>query len=105
MSEETVEEAPTEEQLEAAHRMFLSEIMRQLTDSDRFNRFFKVNFEVQQHFDHGAGVFNIKLIERPPELAAIQLQKMLEEHAKDNTPAISMPTDAELAAIKKDFQH
>jgi hypothetical protein len=103
VSEEVKEEEPTQEQLEEAHRYFLSEIMSQLTDSDRFNRFFKVNYEVQQHFDHATKVFNITLIERPPELAAIHLQEMLQEHAKDNTPAISMPTDAEIAALKKDF--
>ena len=102
MSEE--ENELTEEQIERAYRYRLSEIMLQLSESERFQRFFKVNYEVQQHFDHENETVVIRLIERPPEIANVHLQELLQEHAKDNMPSISMPTDAEIAALKKDLK-
>jgi len=73
MSEEeetTVEDEITEEMEEAAQRMYLSEVMRQLTNSDRFNRFFEINYQVQTYFDKEKRTFDVRLIELPPELAA-----------------------------------
>jgi hypothetical protein len=102
MSEDK-EEEPTMDQLEAAHRLYLSEIMQQLTQSDLFNRFFKVNYEVQTHLDAETKTYTITLIERPPELAAVHLQQLVEEHPKENTPAIAVPTAAEIASLKKDI--
>ena len=101
MTEE--QEEVTLDQLEEAQRIYLSEIMRQLTESERFNRFFKINYEVQSFFDKEQKTYNIRLIERPPELAAIHLQEMLAEHAKDNTSSIAAPSDAEIAMLNKGF--
>lgn len=69
---------------EEAQRLYLSEIMRQLTESDRFLRFFRCNYEVQQRVDEDTKTVEIVLIERPPELAAQVLQEMLAEHAKEH---------------------
>ena len=83
---------------ERAHRVYLSEILRQLTESERFQRFFKVNYEVQTHVNEETKEFRITLIERPPELAQQVLQEMLREHKKE--PAITIATAADLAALK-----
>lgn len=109
MSEEETTEVdnqePTTEQLEAAHRLYLSEIMEQLTQSDRFNRFMKINYDIQTYFNEEEKTFDIRVLERPPEMAAKALQDMLEEHAKEHEPAITLPTRAEIEALKKDFKH
>ena len=86
---------------ERAQRIYLSEIMRQLTQSERFQRFFKVNYEVQTHINEEAGEFNVTLIERPPELAQQVLQEMLMEHAKENEPSIVQASAADLAALER----
>jgi hypothetical protein len=100
-STETEEEAAVPEHIEIAQRMYLSEIMRQLTESDRFNRFFKINYEVQTQVDEENEQFNVILIERPPELAAIHLKEMLDKFESDNEPDIALPTAADIAAVTK----
>jgi hypothetical protein len=104
MEKETLEdeEGLSDEQLEASHRVYLSEIMRQLTESDRFNRFFKVNYEVQVHLDKQNKSYDIRLIERPPELAAQVLKDLVVEHSKDHSPSVVLPTAADIAALKGD---
>lgn len=97
------EQEPTVEHLESAQRMYLSEIMDQLCQSDRFKRFFEANYEVQTHLDEVNKCFNIVLIERPPELALKRLQEMLQKAGVDNTPVITLATSFELDLIKKDF--
>jgi hypothetical protein len=102
--EETTKVELSEEQLEAAQRMYLSEIMRQLTESERFNRFFKINYEVQTYFDKDNMTYDIRLIERTPEMAAQYLRDLTMEHAMEHTPSVVLPTPAEVAAIKKDLK-
>lgn len=81
--------------------MYLSEIMRQLTQSERFQRFFKVNYEVQTHVSEKDKEFSVVLIERPPELAAQLLQEMLQEHAKEHSSDVVGASEADLKHIEK----
>jgi predicted nucleotide-binding protein (sugar kinase/HSP70/actin superfamily) len=89
---------------ERAQRVYLSEIMRQLTESERFKRFFKVNYEVQTHVSEEDGEFRVVLIERPPELAQQILSEMLVNHAKENMPAVTTASLADLSKIDKAFK-
>jgi hypothetical protein len=101
MSEEetTEQEEITTEMEEAAQRMYLSEVMRQLTNSDRFNRFFEINFQVQTYFDKEKRTFDIRLIELPPELAAQRLRELASKHAEEHLPKVHTATMADIAAL------
>lgn len=99
------QEELSEEELshrEEAQRMYLSEIMQQLTESDRFQRFFKINYDVQTFFDEKEKTFNIRLIELPPELATVRLQQMAAEHAEEHMPKIETATIAEIQRISQE---
>lgn len=97
--ENTIDEEITEEQQEAAQRMYLSEIMRQLSASERFQRFFNINYEVQTYFDKVAHTFDIRLIELPPELASKRLQELATKHAEEHMPTVQTATMADIAAL------
>lgn len=97
--EEAIEEEVSEEQIEAAQRMYLSEVMRQLTQSERFQRFFEINYQVQTYFDKAAQTFDIRLIELPPELASKRLQELAAKHAEENMPSVQTATMADIAAL------
>jgi len=99
VEEEKQEEAVSEEQMEAAQRMYLSEVMHQLTQSERFQRFFKINYEVQTYFDKEAQTFDIRLIELPPELASKRLQELAAKHAEENLPTVQTASMADIAAL------
>lgn len=104
---EDQQEELTEEQLalkEQAQRMYLSEIMEQLTQSDRFKRFFEINYDVQTFFDDKEKTFNVRLIELPPELAASRLHQMAAKHAEDNMPKVQTATLDEIAAISEEMK-
>ena len=113
MSEEEIQEAPeaTEEveeeldpeQVEAAQRMYLSEVMRQLSNSERFKRFFEINYEVQTYFDKEKHTFDIRLIELPPELASKRLHELATKHVEAHTPMVETATMADVAALN-DFE-
>lgn len=96
---------PTEEevmgQLEDAHRFFLSEVMNQLLQCDRFVRFFKVNYEVQQYINKEEKTVDIRVIERPPEIAMQHLETLAAEHVKELTPVVKTATAKEIAALAK----
>lgn len=96
---DAVEEDIAEEQLEAAQRMYLSEVMKQLTQSERFQRFFSINYEVQTYFDKKDQTFDIRLIELPPELASKRLQELAAKHAEENLPSVQPATMADIAAL------
>lgn len=110
MSEETTETNDQQEELseeelalrEQAQRMYLSEIMQQLTESERFQRFFKINYDVQTFFDEKEKTFNVRLIELPPELATVRLQQMAAEHAEEHMPRVETATMAEIQRISKE---
>jgi len=89
--------------LEAAQRMYLSEVMRQLSNSERFKRFFKINYEVQTYFDKEARTYDIRLIELPPELASKRLQELATQHVEAHTPMVETASMADIAAIN-DFE-
>jgi len=97
--QDTNEEEISPDQMEAAQRMYLSEVMHQLTQSERFNRFFKINYEVQTYFDKEAQTFDIRLIELPPELASKRLQELAAKHAEENMPTVHTATMADIAAL------
>lgn len=90
-------------QLEDAQRMYLSEIMRQLSTSERFQRFFEINYEVQTYFDKEEETYDIRLIELPPELASKRLQELATKHAEANMPAVQTASMADIAALN-DFK-
>jgi hypothetical protein len=48
--------------------------------------------------------YDIRLIERTPEMAAQYLRDLTMEHAMEHTPSVVLPTPAEVAAIKKDLK-
>jgi len=106
MSEEIEETSELDEQqraqLEEAHRFFLSEVMNQLLKCERFVRFFKINYEVQQYINKEEKTVDIRVIERPPEIAMQHLQNLAAEHAKEHTPTIQTATAEEIAAIAKE---
>jgi hypothetical protein len=99
--EETTEEEAeiTKEMEEAAQRMYLSEIMRQLSNSERFKRFFAINYDVQTYFDKEAQTFDIRLIELPPELASRRLGDLATKHVEAHTPIVETATMADVAAM------
>jgi hypothetical protein len=97
--ETTEEEAVDQEQLEDAQRMYLSEIMRQLSNSERFKRFFAINYDVQTYFDKEAQTFDIRLIELPPELASRRLGDLATKHVEAHTPIVETATMADVAAM------
>lgn len=90
------------EKLENAHRFFLSEVLDQLFKCERFVRFFKINYEVQQYIDKETKTINIRLIERTPEVAMQHLQKLAAEHAQENIPMIQTATMDEIEALAKE---
>lgn len=96
---EEQEELLDSDQVEAAQRMYLSEVMRQLTNSDRFNRFFEINYQVQTYFDKEKQTFDIRLIELPPELAAQRLRELASKHAEEHLPQVHTATMADIAAL------
>jgi len=97
--EDALDEEISEEQQEAAQRMYLSEVMRQLTQSERFKRFFDINYQVQTYFDKEAQTFDIRLIELPPELASKRLHELATKHAEENMPTVQTATMADIAAL------
>jgi hypothetical protein len=105
--EETTPEAVPEEseitkdQMEAAQRMYLSEIMRQLSDSERFKRFFEINYDVQTFFDKEKQTFDIRLIELPPLLASERLKALATKHAEAHTPQVQTASMADIAALNE----
>ena len=105
MSEEEVVDIPEEESEittemeEAAQRMYLSEVMRQLNNSDRFKRFFEINYQVQTYFDKEKMTFDVRLIELPPELAAQRLRELASKHAEEHIPMVQTATMADVAAL------
>lgn len=104
MSEEenNIEEtAPNQERLEAAQRMYLSEIMNQLFQSERFQRFFKINYDVHTSIDEENKSFNIRLIELSPESASERLHKLAAEHAEDHMPRVDIATMADIAVVNE----
>lgn len=110
-TEEVTEEVAKEEeelldpeQMEAAQRMYLSEVMRQLSTSERFKRFFEINYEVQTFFDKEKKTFDIRLIELPPELASKRLQELATKHVEEHMPSVVQTASmADIAAIN-DFE-
>jgi len=100
---EGVEEELDPEQVEAAQRMYLSEVMRQLSNSERFKRFFEINYQVQTYFDKEKMTFDIRLIELPPELASKRLQELATKHVEAHTPMVETATMADIAALN-DFE-
>lgn len=112
MSEEETPEVPEApeaeeildpEQMEAAQRMYLSEIMRQLSKSERFTRFFAINYDVQTYFDKENLTYDIRLIELPPELAARRLADLATKHVEAHTPLVQTASMADVAALN-DFE-
>jgi len=91
------------EQVEAAQRMYLSEVMRQLSTSERFKRFFEINYQVQTYFDKEKQTFDIRLIELPPELASKRLHELATKHVEAHTPMVETATMADVAALN-DFE-
>lgn len=100
---EEVEEELDPEQVEAAQRMYLSEVMRQLSTSERFKRFFEINYQVQTYFDKEKQTFDIRLIELPPELASKRLQELAVKHVEAHTPMVETASEADIAALN-DFE-
>jgi hypothetical protein len=100
---EAVEEEPelTADQMEAAQRMYLSEIMRQLSDSERFQRFFEINYDVQTFFDKEKHTFDIRLIELPPVLASERLKELASKHAEEHLPQVQTASLADIAALNE----
>ncbi len=98
-TETASESEPTAEQLEAAQRMYLSEIMQQLSESERFQRFFKINYDVTTFFDKEKHTFDIRLIELPPQLAAQRLKDLAASHAEEHLPKVETATMADIAAL------
>ena len=95
------ESEPTADQMEAAQRMYLSEIMRQLSDSERFKRFFEINYDVQTFFDKEKHTFDIRLIELPPVLASERLKDLASKHAEEHLPQVQTATMADIAALNE----
>lgn len=67
---------------------YVAEIAMQLTQSERFQRFFKVNYEVKLNKDDDANTVDIEIVERSPEAANAALQQMLMEHAAKNDSSV-----------------
>jgi len=98
-TEAVAETEPTAEQMEAAQRMYLSEIMQQLSESERFQRFFKINYDVTTFFDKEKQTFDIRLIELPPQLAAQRLKDLAASHAEEHLPKVQTASMADIAAL------
>ena len=107
MTEENTEELVefSEEELaikEETIKEYFAQIMEQLLQCERFQRFFKINFDVQTFVDHESGTYNTRLIELPPELAAVRLREMAASHAADNMPKVELATMDEIEKISKE---
>lgn len=87
---------------EYAHQVYLASIMEQLTQSERFMRFFKINYDVQTFVDDAEGTYNIRLIELAPEHANERLRELATEHAEEHMPRIETATMEEIQQIAKD---
>lgn len=107
MSEETNDQQKelTEEELslrEEAMKEYFAAIMEQLLQSERFVRFFKINYDVQTFVDEKEKTYNTRVIELPPELAAQRLQQMASEHAEEHMPMVTPATMAEIESLSKE---
>lgn len=108
--EETVETEDQQEELseedlalrEQAQMIYLAEIMQQLTESERFQRFFKINYDVQTFLDKETKTYTVRLIELPPELATSRLQQMAAEHAEEHMPMVQTATIEEIKRLSEE---
>lgn len=104
MSDETndPQEELTEEQMalkEQATKEYFAEIMEQLLQSERFVRFFRINYDVQTYIDEEAKTYNTRVIELPPVLASERLKQLAAEHAEENMPMVQTATMEEIKAL------
>ena len=68
---------------------------------ERFVRFLQANYEVQQYIDKVNEVIEIRVIERPPEIALQELQQIARKHAMDNMPLIQTATLQDLKELEE----
>src|SRR5690606_14343492 len=75
----------TESDEEKAQRIYLSEILRQLLQSERFCRFFECNFEVSTTVNEETQEFQVTLMELDPSIAQSKLENLLAKAKKEQS--------------------
>lgn len=75
-------------------------VMEQLLHSQRFVRFFRINYDLHRLLDEDEKVERWQVIEVPPEIAAERQREMLKEAGKE-APSIVAPTPTEIAQVGK----
>ena len=106
MTEEHETEELTPEELEKRkiqeHQAYLATILEQLTQSERFVRFFNVNYDVHTFFDEKEKTFTVRVVELPPNLAATRLQEMAASHAQEHIPMIQQASLGDIEKVTKE---
>lgn len=104
MSEETNDgwDETTEEK---AIRIYLSAIMEQLLERDRFKTFLECNYDVTTGVNEETQSLEITVMELDPSIAQQRLERKLEDHAKDKESSIitdSKVIESTLKTVRKD---
>lgn len=95
---ETVTE-PTEDQL-AALLMLNGDIMQQLLQHPRFQTFLLLNYDISSYRDDENKRVGFTVREHSPAAVLENMRKAQEIDAKDTTPAILAPTQAEMSKLR-----
>lgn len=90
----------TESDEEKAQRIYLSEILRQLLQSERFCRFFECNFEVSTTVNEETQEFQVTLMELDPSIAQSKLENLLAKAKKEQSTKIVTATAEDARQLK-----
>jgi hypothetical protein len=78
---------------EAATMVYFAEIMRQLSQSQRFTDWFQLNFDVRQIIDEEEKTIDLQVIEVPPEIVLQRLQATMPQPQADSTIVTASAAD------------
>lgn len=66
-----------------------SQIFAQLLESERFQRFIQVNYDIQKLVDEEEKTIEYRVIELPPVLAEQRLAELVKEKGKEDSAIVS----------------
>lgn len=90
--EETQETGPTQEEIDDAARWYYSEIMAQLLESDRFCKWFQVNFDVHKMINEDEKSIEVRVMEVHPALVQQRMEQQVAEEIKKQADAVGIVT-------------
>jgi hypothetical protein len=84
---------------EAAAMLYFAEIMRQLSQSQRFTDWFQLNYDVRQVIDDEAKTIDLQVIEVPPDIVLQRLQASMP--SRQEASSIVTASTADLKQIDR----